>query len=160
MWAWLTGLQEKNVTNTDQQDALLQRVHVISPCQSRPTLWDAYDYFLNHIPFSNKNSSKQCWQRDETPPATATVKLSGNRSRHAFFIKCSKERKQEKVQRWTKIFLETMFESKSRPEPEMKQQLADEIGLEPRQVAIWFQNRRARLKTKQVEKECSLGKVN
>ncbi|KAJ6388438.1 hypothetical protein OIU77_026915 [Salix suchowensis] len=52
-----------------------------------------------------------------------------------------------------------MFESKSRPEPEMKQQLADEIGLEPRQVAIWFQNRRARLKTKQVEKECSLGKL-
>ncbi|KAJ6703381.1 HOMEOBOX-LEUCINE ZIPPER PROTEIN ATHB-7-LIKE ISOFORM X1 [Salix viminalis] len=46
-----------------------------------------------------------------------------------------------------------MFESKSRPEPEMKQQLADEIGLEPRQVAIWFQNRRARLKTKQVEKD-------
>ncbi|KAJ6695229.1 HOMEOBOX-LEUCINE ZIPPER PROTEIN [Salix koriyanagi] len=46
-----------------------------------------------------------------------------------------------------------MFESKSRPEPEIKQQLADEIGLEPRQVAIWFQNRRARLKTKQVEKD-------
>uniref|UniRef100_A0A6N2K6F0 Homeobox-leucine zipper protein n=1 Tax=Salix viminalis TaxID=40686 RepID=A0A6N2K6F0_SALVM len=52
-----------------------------------------------------------------------------------------------------------MFESKSRPEPEMKQQLADEIGLEPRQVAIWFQNRRARLKTKQVENECSLRKL-
>ncbi|KAB5564664.1 hypothetical protein DKX38_004718 [Salix brachista] len=47
-----------------------------------------------------------------------------------------------------------MFESKSRPEPEMKQQLADEIGLEPRQVAIWFQNRRARLKTKQVPLFC------
>jgi homeobox-leucine zipper protein len=43
---------------------------------------------------------------------------------------------------------------------EIKQQLANEIGLEPRQVAIWFQNRRARLKTKQIEKEYSLLKAN
>uniref|UniRef100_A0A2K2B796 Homeobox-leucine zipper protein n=1 Tax=Populus trichocarpa TaxID=3694 RepID=A0A2K2B796_POPTR len=52
------------------------------------------------------------------------------------------------------------FESESRPELEIKQQLANEIGLEPRQVAIWFQNRRARLKTKQIEKEYSLLKAN
>ena len=50
-------------------------------------------------------------------------------------------------------FLEFMFESESRPESRVKQQLASELGLEPRQVAIWFQNRRARLKTKQIEKE-------
>ncbi|KAG6781231.1 hypothetical protein POTOM_014122 [Populus tomentosa] len=51
-------------------------------------------------------------------------------------------------------------EKESRPELEIKQQLANEIGLEPRQVAIWFQNRRARLKTKQIEKEYSLLKAN
>ncbi|KAG9157179.1 hypothetical protein Leryth_004853 [Lithospermum erythrorhizon] len=38
-------------------------------------------------------------------------------------------------------FLETMFEAKSRPELQMKQQLATRLGLQPRQVAIWFQNR-------------------
>lgn len=49
--------------------------------------------------------------------------------------------------------LEFMFESEARPESRTKQQLASDTGLQPRQVAIWFQNRRARSKTKQIEHE-------
>ncbi|XP_059442903.1 homeobox-leucine zipper protein ATHB-7-like isoform X1 [Corylus avellana] len=56
--------------------------------------------------------------------------------------------------------LEIMFEAESRPESVRKLQLANQLGLRPHQVAIWFQNRRARLKTKQIERDYRILKAN
>lgn len=57
-------------------------------------------------------------------------------------------------------FLERNFEVENKLEPERKVQLAKELGLQPRQVAIWFQNRRARFKTKQLEKDYGVLKAS
>ncbi|PSR88360.1 Homeobox-leucine zipper protein [Actinidia chinensis var. chinensis] len=57
-------------------------------------------------------------------------------------------------------FLERSFEVENKLEPEKKAQLAKELGLHPRQVAIWFQNRRARFKTKRLEKDYDALKAN
>ncbi|KAL7121646.1 hypothetical protein ACP275_02G193500 [Erythranthe tilingii] len=52
----------------------------------------------------------------------------------------------EQIQR-----LEEMFESDTKVEAKKKEEIAEELGLESRQVAIWFQNRRARCKSKRAD---------
>lgn len=56
--------------------------------------------------------------------------------------------------------LESIFENETKLEPKKKVQVARELGLQPRQVAIWFQNKRARYKSKQLERDYSTLRSN
>ncbi|KAJ0982187.1 hypothetical protein J5N97_010442 [Dioscorea zingiberensis] len=50
-------------------------------------------------------------------------------------------------------FLEHNFGKEKKLESGRKLHLAMELGLDPKQVAVWFQNRRARWKNKQMEED-------
>ncbi|KAM0835480.1 hypothetical protein ACQ4PT_062902 [Festuca glaucescens] len=50
--------------------------------------------------------------------------------------------------------LEECFKTHSTLNPKQKTALANRLGLRPRQVEVWFQNRRARTKLKQTEVDC------
>ncbi|XP_027156316.1 homeobox-leucine zipper protein ATHB-12-like [Coffea eugenioides] len=56
--------------------------------------------------------------------------------------------------------LESMFNREAKLEPMNKMQLAKDLGLQPRQVSIWFQNKRARWKSKKLEQEYRVLKAN
>nr|PNR38195.1 hypothetical protein PHYPA_021306 [Physcomitrium patens] len=66
---------------------------------------------------------------------------------------CSQPSKKRRLTFDQVRFLEKNFDIENKLEPERKLLLAKELGLRPRQVAVWFQNRRARWRTKQLERD-------
>ncbi|KAK4776512.1 hypothetical protein SAY86_005200 [Trapa natans] len=58
------------------------------------------------------------------------------------------------------VFLERSFEEENKLDPDRKVQLAKDLSLSPRQVSVWFQNRRARWKTQQLEKDFEMLQSN
>ncbi|CAM9003443.1 unnamed protein product [Rhodiola kirilowii] len=60
-------------------------------------------------------------------------------------------RKKLRLKKDQALVLEERFKQQSTLNPKQKQALARQLNLSPRQVEVWFQNRRARTKLKQTE---------
>ncbi|MFS7994600.1 putative transcription factor homeobox-WOX family [Helianthus anomalus] len=52
--------------------------------------------------------------------------------------------------------LESEFDSTKKLDPERKQQLSRQLGIPPRQIAIWYQNKRARWKNQSLEHDYTM----
>ncbi|KZV57029.1 hypothetical protein F511_08187 [Dorcoceras hygrometricum] len=66
----------------------------------------------------------------------------------------SNGRKKLRLTKVQSALLEESFKIHSTLNPKQKQDLARDLKLRPRQVEVWFQNRRARTKLKQTEVDC------
>uniref|UniRef100_A0A2N9GW23 Homeobox domain-containing protein n=1 Tax=Fagus sylvatica TaxID=28930 RepID=A0A2N9GW23_FAGSY len=65
-------------------------------------------------------------------------------------------RKKLRLTKEQSAILEDSFKAHATLNPNQKQELAKRLNLRPRQVEVWFQNRRARTKLKQTEVDCEL----
>ncbi|KAG5072288.1 Homeobox-leucine zipper protein HAT14 [Glycine soja] len=63
-------------------------------------------------------------------------------------------RKKLRLSKQQSAFLEDSFKEHTTLNPKQKLALAKQLNLRPRQVEVWFQNRRARTKLKQTEVDC------
>ncbi|KAF5195995.1 Homeobox-leucine zipper protein hat4 [Thalictrum thalictroides] len=63
-------------------------------------------------------------------------------------------RKKLRLSKDQSAILEDSFKEHNTLNPKQKQALAKQLNLRPRQVEVWFQNRRARTKLKQTEVDC------
>ncbi|XP_023771289.2 homeobox-leucine zipper protein ATHB-52 [Lactuca sativa] len=52
--------------------------------------------------------------------------------------------------------LESYFDSSKKLEPDRKHQLSRQLGIPPRQIAIWYQNKRARWKNQSLEHDYTM----
>ncbi|CAI9782739.1 unnamed protein product [Fraxinus pennsylvanica] len=88
---------------------------------------------------------------------TVTLEVDADRgasSRASDDEENSMARKKLRLTKEQSAFLEESFKEQSTLNPKQKLALAKQLNLRPRQVEVWFQNRRARTKLKQTEVDC------
>ncbi|KAL1367085.1 hypothetical protein HN51_021153 [Arachis hypogaea] len=110
--------------------------------------------------YATYSSAAEVCEGIETPPAPAA---SSSSISSMMICRKKKNNNSNNTRRFSDDqikSLESIFETESRLEPKKKLQLARELGLQPRQVAIWFQNKRARWKSKQLERDYTILRNN
>ncbi|KAF5460147.1 hypothetical protein F2P56_020036 [Juglans regia] len=130
--------------------------------------------FLRGIDVNRLPSTGDCEEEAGVSSPNSTISsLSGKRSasereangeEHDLERDCSRgisdeedgetSRKKLRLSKDQSNILEESFKEHNTLNPKQKQALAKQLGLRPRQVEVWFQNRRARTKLKQTEVDC------
>ncbi|PON98166.1 Octamer-binding transcription factor [Trema orientale] len=87
------------------------------------------------------------WMEDEEEMMSTSI--NGTSSTHS-----GPPRKKLRLSKEQSRLLEESFRQHHTLNPKQKEALALQLKLRPRQVEVWFQNRRARSKLKQTEMEC------
>ncbi|XP_061337722.1 homeobox-leucine zipper protein ATHB-22-like [Gastrolobium bilobum] len=97
----------------------------------------SFIYNYNYNPYPGMEVKQQALS--ETPPAIMEK------------MNCGNYEKKKRLTSEQLDSLESSFQKEIKLDHDRKMKLSKELGLQPRQIAVWFQNRRARWKTKQLE---------
>ncbi|WCJ19015.1 Homeobox-leucine zipper protein family [Euphorbia peplus] len=101
---------------------------------------------------SPPNSGASSFQMDFCKNANHEVERASSRASDEDENGCT--RKKLRLSKQQSAFLEESFKEHTTLNPKQKLALAKHLNLRPRQVEVWFQNRRARTKLKQTEVDC------
>ncbi|XWS29662.1 hypothetical protein CRYUN_Cryun24cG0049000 [Craigia yunnanensis] len=117
-----------------------------------PAAGDLYRQASPHSAVSSFSSGRVKRERDLS---SEEVELEKNSSRVSDEDEDGvNARKKLRLTKEQSALLEESFKQHSTLNPKQKQALARQLNLRPRQVEVWFQNRRARTKLKQTEVDC------
>ncbi|XP_028779789.1 homeobox-leucine zipper protein ATHB-12-like [Neltuma alba] len=105
-----------------------------------------------HYEFSHSAAAETYNRTTSTSSSSSPTRTSGTGKKNS----SSKKRFSEEQIK----LMESIFETESKLDHPKQLQLASHLGLQPRQVAIWFQNRRARSKSKHLQRSYYLLQAN
>ncbi|KAK4379630.1 hypothetical protein RND71_001492 [Anisodus tanguticus] len=103
---------------------------------------------VNIIGVGNKRNSESAGCNDGGEPERASSRASDEDENGV------NTRKKLRLSKEQSAYLEESFKEHHTLNPKQKLALAKQLNLKPRQVEVWFQNRRARTKLKQTEVDC------
>ncbi|KAG9459823.1 hypothetical protein H6P81_004331 [Aristolochia fimbriata] len=101
-----------------------------------------------------KRGGAAAHRKDSDPAAANDAEMERASSRASDEEENGLTRKKLRLSKEQSAFLEESFKEHNTLNPKQKLALAKQLNLRPRQVEVWFQNRRARTKLKQTEVDC------
>ncbi|KAH0887846.1 hypothetical protein HID58_050275 [Brassica napus] len=104
------------------------------------------DFGIKSYGYEKRNNKRD--MEDEVEKSTSRASNEDNDDENGAI------RKKLRLSKDQSAFLEDSFKEHNTLNPKQKIALAKQLNLRPRQVEVWFQNRRARTKLKQTEVDC------
>ncbi|WCJ22989.1 homeobox-leucine zipper protein 3 [Euphorbia peplus] len=103
---------------------------------------------------AGKRSERELLAGDENEAERASCSHGGSDDEDGGGGDGDASRKKLRLSKEQSVVLEETFKEHNTLNPKQKVALAKQLNLRPRQVEVWFQNRRARTKLKQTEVDC------
>ncbi|PQP92305.1 homeobox-leucine zipper protein HOX11-like isoform X2 [Prunus yedoensis var. nudiflora] len=146
---------DQNVGGGGGSSENVNRVEEVAAVSSSPTNSGASSFQMD-IGLYSSNYRGSGGKRSHSPEAEGDEgeRQSNSRASDEDDINGSNTRKKLRLSKEQSAFLEESFKEHHTLNPKQKLALAKQLNLRPRQVEVWFQNRRARTKLKQTEVDC------
>ncbi|KAJ7550003.1 hypothetical protein O6H91_07G078000 [Diphasiastrum complanatum] len=144
------SLLEIDVNQRPATDSFEHLITVASTTDSNITSLFQCDALRNEG--SSTKRGREAVQEFDSQHEYRTFEL--NSSRGGSDEEGGNSRKKLRLAKEQSALLEDNFKEQSTLNPKRKNALAKQLNLTPRQVEVWFQNRRARTKLKQTEVDC------
>ncbi|KAK7378268.1 hypothetical protein VNO80_03706 [Phaseolus coccineus] len=132
----------------------------VLPSPRLPIPWLSHALGMEEIPVRALDDTDDAAAVSSPNSAVSSFQMDFCRNSRKFCEGDSEEdengtaRKKLRLSKTQSAFLEDSFKEHTTLNPKQKLVLAKELNLRPRQVEVWFQNRRARTKLKQTEVDC------
>ncbi|XP_015161550.1 putative homeobox-leucine zipper protein ATHB-51 [Solanum tuberosum] len=122
----------------------------IRPFVSRPVIDNSLNFLYNYN--YDQYQGMEMKHAMQTQHGGVQVPTMDNNNNNNFVLNQHQLDKKKRLSSDQLESLENSFQEEIKLDPDRKMKLAKELGLQPRQIAVWFQNRRARWKAKQLER--------